>query len=137
MLPSTIHDSRDPSVIRVERELARLEALAARRRYRIAILRTLRGGLGAGGTLATMLKLKVAGSLGLKLGLALVVGLGFAWPIYALAAIAIGVVILSVLSCEVPDCSCDCPGDCQRKENRRKRLDEMIETRKAWLLARA
>ncbi|MCE4222680.1 hypothetical protein HCU64_02860 [Methylobacterium sp. C25] len=137
MLPSRTHDSRDPSVIRVERELARLEALAARRRIRIAILRALRGGLGAGGTLATLLKLKVAGSITLKLGLALVVGIGFAWPLYALAAIAIGFVLLSVLSCESPDCHCDCPGDCQRKEKRRARLDEMIETRRTWLLGRA
>jgi hypothetical protein len=135
MLSSKTGDHRDPAVIRVERELARLEALAARKRFRIAILRALRGFVGAGGTLATMLKLKVAGSLVLKIGVAVVVGLGFAWPLYALAAVILGFALLSILSCE--PANCDCPCDCKRKESRRARLDRLIEQRKAWLLARA
>ncbi len=135
MLPSRTGDHRDPASIRVERELVRLEALAARRRFRIAILRALRGFVGAGGTLATMLKLKIAGSLVLKVGLAVIVGLGFAWPLYAFAAVLIGFAILSILSCEPADC--DCPSDCKRKALRRARLDRLIAQRKAWLAANA
>lgn len=135
MLPSKPCEPRNPAVIRVERELARLEALAARKRFRIAILRALRGFVGAGGTLATMLKLKIAGSLVLKIGLAVVVGLGFAWPLYALAAVVLGFAVLSILSCE--PAGCDCPSDCKRKELRRARLDRMIEQRKTWLVANA
>ncbi|GJE57486.1 hypothetical protein [Methylobacterium sp. WL9] len=138
MLPAKTGDSRDPSVIRVERELLRLEALASRKRYRIAILRALRGFVGAGGALATMLKLKIAGSLVLKIGLAVIVGLGFAWPLYAFAAVILGFAILSILdSNSGSDPNCDCPGDCERKESRRARLDRMIEQRKTWLVANA
>lgn len=131
MRPSVIRDQRDPALVRVERELARLEALAAKRRYRIAVLRALRGSVGAGGTFAAILKLKLAGSLAAKVALAVVVGLGFAWPTIALAIVVVGVVILSIASCE--PVACDCPCECDRKEKRRKRLDEMIAERKARL----
>lgn len=135
MLPTRTRDGRDPAVIRVERELARLEALAARKRIRIAVLRTLRGFVGAGGALATMLKLKLAGSLVLKIALAVVVGLGFAWPLYAAAALVLGFAVLSILSCEPADC--DWPCDCKRKESRRARLERLIEQRRTWLSANA
>ncbi|GEO99757.1 hypothetical protein [Methylobacterium haplocladii] len=138
MLPSTTRDPRDPGVLRVERELVRLEALAARKRFRIAILRALRGFVGAGGALATMLKLKIAGSVVLKIGLAVIVGLGFAWPLYAFAAVILGFAILSILDSSSGSApSCDCPGDCERKESRRARLDRLIEQRKTWLVANA
>lgn len=118
-------------VARVTRDLARLEKLAARRKTRIAIRRALRGTFGSLAALGALVKLKIAGSLVLKLVLALVVGLGFAWPLYALAIILIGGVILSILSCEAP--VADCPVGCDRKESRRKRLDAMIAQRKDWL----
>ena len=52
-------------------------------------------------------------------GLAVVVGLGFSWPLYALAAVVLGFAVLSILSCE--PAGCDCPCDCKRKESRRLR----------------
>ncbi|WP_407529186.1 hypothetical protein [Methylobacterium oryzisoli] len=127
---------------RVSRELGRLEALAARRRMRVRILRGLRGGAGAAGTFALLLKLKLAGSLALKLGLALAAGLVFAWPV-------LGIVVLVVLGTVVwiaslfdgdggrpsLDGPWDLSCDCDRREKRAARLAMLIERRRSWLAA--
>lgn len=128
---------RDVVADRVRRELSRLEALAARRRMRVHILRGLRGSLGAAATLLGLLKLKLAGSLALKLGIALLVGVGFAWPLVALAALVVCGFVLSVLSLFVdgqvdcPEAACDC--GCDRREKRAARLKQHIIERRAWL----
>ncbi|GJD74473.1 hypothetical protein [Methylobacterium goesingense] len=122
---------------RVTRDLRRLEALVARRRLRVRLLRTLRGGLGAGATLAALIKLKVAGSLAVKLGLAALVGLGLAWPFVALAVIFLAGLVLSILSLfgegsvSCPDGDCDC--GCHRREARAERLRQLIARRRDWL----
>jgi len=119
------------------RELQRLEALAARRRWRVRVLRGLRGSLGAGATLATLIKLKLAGSLALKLGIAALVGVGLAWPFVALAVLFVFGLVLAILSLfgegnvECPDGSCDC--GCDRREKRAARLKHLIAQRRAWL----
>lgn len=129
---------------RVARELDRLEALGARRRLRVRVLRTLRGSLGAGATVLAMIKLKVAGSLVLKVALALLVGLGIAWPMTALAVLGAAWLVLSLVlmiaslldgsaSHHSLDPSCDCPDGCARREARAARLKRLIATRRAWL----
>lgn len=134
--------------IRVARELGRLEALAARKRLRVRVLRGLRGTLGAGATLLTLVKLKLAGSLALKLALAGLIGLGLAWPVTALAVIGVVWLVLSVVllivglfegnaSAHDLSPSCDWPCDCNRRETRAARLKALIETRRAWLASRA
>ncbi|MCJ2034019.1 hypothetical protein [Methylobacterium sp. J-068] len=121
------------------REIRRLEALAARRRLRVRVLRALRGTLGAGATLATLVKLKLAGSLALKLGIAALVGLGLAWPFVALALVVLfGLVVTIValfsgenISC--PEAACD--WGCDGREKRGARLKQRIAERRAWLAA--
>lgn len=125
---------------RVKRELARLEDLAAKRRFRVRLLRGGRGFVGAAASLAAMLRFKLAGSLGLKVALAAVVGLGFAWPAAALLVLLVlGLVLafVSLLSGEAGahDFSVDCPCDCKKKERRAARLEELIEQRTTWLAA--
>ncbi|GJD94826.1 hypothetical protein [Methylobacterium iners] len=126
---------------RVARELGRLEALAARQRLRVRLMRALRGSLGAGATLAALIKLKIAGSLGLKIGLALLVGAGLAWPFIALGALALLALLLSILSLfsgdgvSAHDFACDWPCDCKKREKRAARLKQLIEVRQAWLAA--
>jgi hypothetical protein len=136
LLDEAIEDRTSESR-RVARELSRLEALAARRRIRVRLLRGLRGGLGAGTTLVALIKLKLAGSLALKLGIALLVGLGLAWPFVTLAVFVLLGIVLAILSLfgdgavECPDCSCY--GGCDRREKRAARLKHQIALRRAWL----
>jgi hypothetical protein len=124
---------------RVTRELERLEALVARQRLRVRLMRALRGSLGAGATLAALVKLKIAGSLGLKIGLALLVGAGLAWPFIALGALALLALLLSLLSLfsgdgvSAHDFSCDWPCGCDKREKRAARLKGLIEVRRTWL----
>ena len=128
---------------RVARELRRLEGLAARRRMRVRVLRALRGTLGAGATLAALIKLKLAGSLTLKLALAALVGLGLAWPMVALGLFALAAVLLSLVGLILslfdgggsPSLDCDCA--CDRRERRAVRLAELIRKRRHWLEQRA
>ncbi|WP_244479750.1 hypothetical protein [Methylobacterium sp. Leaf111] len=121
------------------RELERLEALAIRRRLRVRLLRAARGTLGAGATLATLIKLKLAGSLTLKLGIAVLVGLGLACPFVVLAVVVLMGFVLAVVSL-FDGGSVDCPdtawGDgCERREKRAVRLRHLIARREAWLAA--
>ncbi|GJD89775.1 hypothetical protein BHAOGJBA_3305 [Methylobacterium hispanicum] len=130
----------DPEVRRVARALHRLEALAARRRLRVRVMRGLRGILGGGATLGLLIKAKVAGSLGLKVALAALVGLGLAWPALVLLVLGLVGVLLAILSLfdgggSTP-LDCDCPCDCKRKEERALRLKRMIARRRDWLQAR-
>lgn len=138
---------RDDAV-RVARELGRLEALADRRRLRVRMLRGLRGALGAGATFLTLIKLKLAGSLALKLALAGLVGLGLAWPITALAVLGVVWLVLSVVllivglfegnaSAHNLSPNCDWPCACGQREKRAARLKTLIERRRTWLADRA
>ncbi|KQT82106.1 hypothetical protein ASG51_20205 [Methylobacterium sp. Leaf465] len=133
------NEDRDAETARVARELDRLEALAARRRLRVGLLRAARGTLGAGATLATLIKLKLAGSLALKLGIAVLVGLGLAWPVVVLAVVVLIGFVLALVSlfdggaADCPDTAC---GDgCERREKRAARLRHLIARRQAWLAA--
>ena len=127
-------ETREAAIARVNRAVRRLEALADARRLRVRVLRGLRGSLGAGATLATLVKLKIAGSLALKIGLAVAVGLGFAWPAFGLTVLLIGAVVVALAACEVNDCPVDCSGDgCKQREKRRERLDTLIAERRDWL----
>lgn len=126
-------------VARVARQLARLEALAARRRLRVRLLRAARGLVGAVATLATLIKLKLTGSVVLKLGIALLVGLGLAWPFAALAVMVLLGFVLALASLfeggslDCPDApSCD---GCERREKRAARLRHLIARRRTWLAA--
>lgn len=115
------------------RELARLEALAEKRRFRTWLRRGLRGGLGAGATLLALVKLKIAASLSIKLGLAALVGLGLVFPPVFLALLAVAGLVIALVTCEG---DCDCPGDCEWRETRRSRLDGLIAERRDWLATR-
>lgn len=133
-------EERDPAVRRVQRELARLDGLIARARLKRRLFRTLRGGLGAGATLLVLLKAKIAASLGLKLVLAAVVGLGLAWPVAVLAFVVVAgfvVTILGALTGEggMSGSDFDCSWDCGCKRERMKRLKQLIALRRAWLAA--
>lgn len=129
------------SVRRVTRELRRLEALAARRRLRVRLLRGLRGTLGTGATLVALVKFKLAASLGLKVALAVLVGIGLAWPFLVLAVLTlIGLVLALVSVFEGGHAgSLDCPdgSGCERREKRDERLKHLIATRREWLDAQA
>lgn len=125
----------DTAVRRIRRELARLEALARRRRMRTWIARVTRGLAGAGGSFAVMVKLKVAGSLGGKLVVAALVGLGVALPMVVLGVLALAVLVLAIVQCD-PGGGSDCPGDCGRRNARRERLTGLIDERVSWLASR-
>ncbi|MCP1557365.1 UNVERIFIED_ORG: hypothetical protein M2438_001441 [Methylobacterium sp. SuP10 SLI 274] len=130
---------------RTERELRRLEALVARKRFRRRSLRALRGSAGAAATFGALLKVKVVGTLAGKAAIAVLVGLGFAWPALVIGVIGvIGVVgiVLAVVSLFSGEggphgfdvgCTCDCAG----KEKRAERLKALIAQRRAWLAAPA
>jgi hypothetical protein len=119
-------------IARVRRQLRRLEALAEQHRFRKRIIQALRGGAGGGTTLLVLMKVKIVGSLAGKLAIAALVGLGLAWPLMALAILAILVVVASILSCEPTDLD-GC--DCMRPNARRERLKALIKQRRAWLAA--
>lgn len=126
------HDPVSSGIARVRRQLRRLEALAAQHRLRKRIVRALRGGAGGGTTLLVLMKAKIVGSLAGKLAIAALVGLGLAWPLVALAILAIVVMVASILSCE----STDLDGcDCIRSNPRRARLKALIKQRRTWLAA--
>ena len=135
MLQPIILDDDDPIVRRVRRELVSFEALAHRRRMRAWIARGVRGLAGAGGSFALLVKLKVAGSIGGKLILAGLVGLGLALPLVTLGVLAVLILVLSVVTCE-PIGGCDCPCDCRERNARRDRLKAMIDARARWLAGR-
>ncbi|KQQ23945.1 hypothetical protein ASF53_05835 [Methylobacterium sp. Leaf123] len=125
---------------RLERELRRLEALVARKRFRRWTLRALRGSAGAAATFGALLNVKVVGTLAGKAAIAVLVGLGFAWPALVIGVIGVlGIVValLSLFSGEGgphgfdPDCACDCA----RKEKRVERLKALIAQRRARLAA--
>jgi hypothetical protein len=133
---------RDRVVRRMERELARLDGLIARARLRRRVFRTLRGGLGAGATLLVLLKAKVAASLGLKLVLAALVGLGVAWPVAVLVFLFVAGAVVTILGALMGDggvsgSDFDCSWDCGCKRARMKRLKHLIALRRAWLAALA
>lgn len=128
------------TVRRVERELARLDGLIARARLKRRLFRTLRGGLGAGTTLLVLLKAKVAASLGLKLVLAALVGLGFAWPVAVLAFVFVAGLVVTILGAltgeggmSADSFSPSWDGGCERA--RMKRLKHLIALRRGWLAA--
>lgn len=118
-LPKNEDPDRDARTERVTRELAHLVSLHARRRLRVRLFRVVRGTMGAGVTLATLIKLKRAGSPALKLGIAVLVGLGLAWPFVVLAVVALVRLVLALVSlfdggsADCPDIAC---GDgCERR----------------------
>ncbi|KQT56185.1 hypothetical protein ASG52_24225 [Methylobacterium sp. Leaf456] len=128
------------TVRRVERELARLDGLIARARLRRRLFRGLRGGLGAGATLLVLLKAKVAASLGLKLVIAGVVGLGLAWPVAVLVFVFVAGLVVTILGALTGEgglsgSDFDCSWDCGCKRERMKRLKHLIALRRAWLAA--
>ncbi|MBB5764296.1 hypothetical protein ABEV34_01205 [Methylorubrum rhodesianum] len=125
---------------RLERELRRLEALAARKRFRRRSLRALRGSAGAAATFAALLKVKLIGTLAGKAAIAVLVGLGLAWPTLVIGIVGlIGIVLafVSLFSGEGGShhLACDCPCDCAGREKRAERLKALIAQRRAWLAA--
>jgi len=120
------------------RDLARLERLEERHRVRAEITRAMRGAVGFILGLFMAWKLKIGASLGAKLLVALLVAAGFAWPMIALAFLAIAVVILFIFALfHGGDAGghCDCPtcDGCTYRNRRRERLLEMIAHRRKWL----
>lgn len=137
-MPASGNEDRAQALRRVGRELRRLEARAGKRRLRVRAMRGLRGGLGATATFGLLLKLKLAGSGVLKIALAALVGLGFAWPTLALLVFALLGLLWAIVS--LFDGSGgphpfdgDGPRDCARRETRAKRLGDLIAQRRAWL----
>ncbi|MER2263912.1 hypothetical protein [Methylobacterium oxalidis] len=138
--PVLAPDEHTRTIRRVRRELGRLEALAARNRLRRRAYRALRGAAGAGATLGVLLKLKITGSLGIKLALAALVGLGFAWPMLAAAILVLAGLVISILSLLDGqggnlhlDGTCDWPCGCERRRARAARLKTLIVRRRNWL----
>lgn len=133
-------EDRGRAVRRVERELARLDGLIARARFRRRLWRAVRGGVGAGATLLILLKAKVAASLGLKLAIAAAVGFGLAWPVAVLGLVFLIGAVLAIVSLVtgedgVSGSDFDWPCDCQGGRERLKRLKGLIAQRRAWLAA--
>lgn len=125
---------------RLERELRRLEALVARKRFRRRSLRALRGSAGAAATFGALLKVKVVGTLAGKAAIAVLVGLGFAWPALVIGVVGVVGLVLAVVSLFSGEGSphgfdADCACDCARKEKRAERLKALIAQRRAWLAA--
>jgi hypothetical protein len=133
-------EDRAPARRRMERELRRLEALAARKRYRRRSLRALRGSAGAAATFLALLKVKVIGTLAGKAAIAVLVGLGLAWPALVIGVVGLVGIVLGLLSLFSGEggshhFDCDSPCDCARKEKRAERLKALIAQRRAWLAA--
>ena len=123
---------------RMERELRRLEELAARKRFRRRSLRALRGSAGAAATFAALLKVKVIGTLAGKVAIAVLVGLGLAWPALIIGVVGLVGIVLAFVSLFSGEggshhFDCDCPSDCAGKEKRAERLKGLIAQRRAWL----
>ncbi|AWN50042.1 hypothetical protein DK419_13860 [Methylobacterium terrae] len=110
--------------------MRRLEALAARHRFRRRVVRLVRGGAGGGAAFLVLVKAKIVGSLAGKLALAALIGLGFAWPLAALGAVAVVAALAALLECE-PFGLDGC--DCFNPNARRARLRALIAERRAWL----
>lgn len=131
----TLSDETDPETRRVRRNFARLQVLLERRRVRAVAMRGVRGALGGGASFTALVKLKLAGSLVFKSGLALLVGLCFAWPVVAGLLLALVLVVLAVVGAfegEAPIC----PDSCWSASTRRDRLRELIDERLGWLESR-
>ncbi|GJE16032.1 hypothetical protein [Methylobacterium marchantiae] len=131
-----LSDDADPEARRVRRHLARLQALLERRRLRVTLMRGARGLVGGGASFAALVKLKLAGSLVLKGGLAVLVGLCFAWPIVAGLLLALLLVVLAVVGAmegEAPSL----PDTCWSSSGRRDKLRELIDERVRWLDGRS
>lgn len=124
------HGPSRSEIERVARQLRRLEAIAERHRLRRRVIRLVRGGAGGGATLLVLMKAKIAASLSAKLVLAALVGLGFAWPLAALAVFVLITIVASLFGDETIHCD-GC--DCLRANPRRARLRELIAQRRAWL----
>ena len=125
---------------RTERELRRLEALVARKRFRRRSLRALRGSAGAATTFGALLKVKVVGTLAGKAAIAVLVGLGFAWPALVIGVIGVVGIVLAVVSLFSGEggphgFDVGCTSDCAGKEKRAERLKALIAQRRAWLAA--
>jgi hypothetical protein len=88
------------------------------------------------------IKMKIATTLGDKLLIAALIGLGFAWPVVIFWPIGIGIVVVAIAAiCEGEFCNpadlllCDCPNcaNCDRKNKRRQRIMDMIAEREKQL----
>lgn len=139
MQAGTIED-RANARHRIQRELSRLEALAGRKRLRRRSLRALRGTAGAAATFGALLKVKLVGTLAGKVAVAVLVGLGLAWPALVIGVVGfIGIVLafVSLFSGESGPhhFDCDWPCDCAGREKRAERLKTLIAQRRAWLAA--
>ncbi|MEH3116958.1 MAG: hypothetical protein PGN25_04930 [Methylorubrum populi] len=120
--------------------MRRLEALAARKRFRRRSLRALRGGAGAAATFGALVKTKLVGTLAGKAAIALAVGLGVAWPMLVVGVVGLVGIVLAIVSLFSGEggphpLDCDCPGGCAGKEKRAARLEHLIAQRRAWLTA--
>lgn len=124
------HGPSRSEIERVARHLRRLEAIAERHRLRRRVIRLVRGGAGGGATFLALMKAKIAASLSAKLVVAALVGLGFAWPLAALAVFVLITIVASLFGDETIHCD-GC--DCLRANPRRARLRELIAQRRAWL----
>lgn len=129
--PTTFaHGPSQSEIERVASQLRRLEAIAARHRLRRRVIRLVRGGAGGGAAFLVLMKAKIAASLSAKLVIAALVGLGFAWPLAALAVFVLITILVSLFGDETIHCD-GC--DCVRSNPRRARLRELIAQRRAWL----
>ena len=108
------------------------------------LLNQLHGILGNWGwsivALVVLLKAKIAASLGLKLVLAAIVGLGLAWPVAVLAFVVVAGFVATILGALLGEgglsgSDFDCSWDCGCKRERMKRLKHLIALRRAWLAA--
>ncbi|CAA2103417.1 hypothetical protein MBUL_02185 [Methylobacterium bullatum] len=131
----TLSDETDPETHRVRRNLSRLQVLLERRRVRALAMRGVRRALGGGASFAALVKLKLAGSLVLKGGLALLVGLCFAWPVVAGLLLALVLVVLAFIGASEGEAP-SCPDSCWSASTRRDRLRELIDERLGWLESR-
>jgi hypothetical protein len=124
------------------RDLARLQRLEERHRLRAVVTRGARGGVGFAAGLGMAVKMKIAATLGGKLLIAALIGIGFAWPIVIMWVVGIGLVAFVIAAifegefCNAADLMvCDCAdcADCNRKNKRRQRVMDMIAEREKWL----
>jgi len=120
------------------RDLLRLYRLERRHRLRDLAARGWRGLAGFSFAFLALFKMKIAATLGGKLLLAALIGIGFAWPLAAV--LALGVLFVTLSICTLSGGGADCTGDCccdfdscKEKNARRRRLIEMIRAREKWL----
>ena len=97
----------DAARTKCERDLTRLRRLEMRYRFRSLVSRGFRGFIGFVLGLVATFKLKIAATIGGKIFIAALIGLGFAWPAAAITVIVVGIFILALFAaCEGSGADC-------------------------------